>query len=132
MPTVREITYRNVRILSVDVSDTTATDYAGLIQLMETAKELIASKPPNSVLCLNNVGKVNFNNQVLEALQQYMEHNRPYIKKAAVIGLDGLKKIVFKGIIKLTHRDNIRDFEKEQEALDWLAATDAKGKPSDP
>jgi hypothetical protein len=51
-----------------------------------------------------------------------MEFNRPYIRQGAVIGLDGIKRIMVNSILKMNGRTNMKFFRTRDEAVKWLAA----------
>lgn len=43
------------------------------------------------------------------------------IEKTATVGISGIKKILFKGYITVTGQKNVKLFDTQKEALDWLA-----------
>ncbi|MDR1249621.1 MAG: hypothetical protein LBK63_09995 [Treponema sp.] len=52
----------------------------------------------------------------------WMDFNRPYIKQGAVIGMDGIKRIMVNSILKMSGRSNMKFFRTKDEAVQWLAA----------
>lgn len=42
------------------------------------------------------------------------------IEKTATVGITGIKKILFKGYIAVTGQKNVKLFDTQKEALDWL------------
>jgi hypothetical protein len=53
---------------------------------------------------------------------EWMDFNRPYIKLGAVIGLDGIKRIMVNSILKMSRRNNMKFCRTRDEAAQWLAA----------
>jgi hypothetical protein len=43
-----------------------------------------------------------------------------HMKSSAVLGINGIKKILFNGYNKATGATNVRAFDTKEEALDWL------------
>jgi hypothetical protein len=53
---------------------------------------------------------------------EWMDFNRPYIRQGAVIGLDGIKRIMVNSILKISGRSNMKFCKTREEAITWLAA----------
>ena len=83
------------------------------------AKKLISSQPRGQVLVLTDVTGSNFSQKSLESLKDLMQHNRPYVKASALVGLSPLTRVVFRAVMALTGRD-IRVFESRKEAIAYL------------
>jgi hypothetical protein len=83
------------------------------------AKTLIASQPKGQALVLTDVTGSNFSQQSLDRLKDLMQHNRPYVKASALVGLSALTRVVFRAVMALTRRD-IRVFESRKEAIAYL------------
>jgi hypothetical protein len=45
-----------------------------------------------------------------------------YIRHGAVIGLDGIKRIMVNSILKMSGRSNMKFFRGRDEAVKWLAS----------
>jgi hypothetical protein len=73
------------------------------------------------VLTLADVSNSPFDNSVKEALRDVLDHNRPYVLAAALLGVTGLKKVMYTALMRITGR-NSRVFETEADALAWLEA----------
>ncbi len=112
------IMHKGVKILYEDVSQSKADDILCFIQ---GAKPIIASQPKNSVLALVNVKDASFDTTITNALRDFMKSNAPYIKCAAVYGVDGLKEVVFRGILAVTGRKNVVLCKTLEEGKDYLA-----------
>ena len=112
------IMHKGVKILYEDVSQSKADD---ILAFIEGAKAIIASQPKNSVLALVNVKDASFDTTITAALKDFMKANTPYIKCAAVYGVDGLKEVVFRGILTVTGRKNLVLCKTLEEGKDYLA-----------
>jgi len=90
-----------------------------IVNVMNEAKSYIFKQPPSSVLALTNIEGMHFNNQVKDVFSEFVKQNKPYIKNSAVVGVDGLKQILYNGIMKLTGRD-VKAFSTMSVAKSWL------------
>lgn len=48
-------------------------------------------------------------------------HNKPYVQNGAALGVQGLQKVVFDSVMKISGR-NLPIFKSKEEGLDWLVA----------
>jgi hypothetical protein len=117
---VQFIRHRDIEILSIDWSDGTSPE---ILQAMEDAKRVIASRPPHSVRTLTDVTGARLDKKVTEALKDYAAHNKPYVLAGAVIGLNDLKMVAFNFVNRATGR-SLRAMSSAEEARDWLATAE--------
>jgi hypothetical protein len=87
--------------------------------VMNDAKEFIYKQPLSTVFALSNIDGMHFNNQIKDLFAEFVKENKPYIKASALIGMNGLKQIVFNGLMRITGRD-IKSFSTIDEAKNWL------------
>lgn len=87
--------------------------------VLTESKALIRSRPLKSMVNLANIEGMHFNNRIKEMFVEYVKGNADYVMHSAIIGVNGLKRIVFNGIMKLTGRD-VRCFDSIEEAKKWL------------
>jgi hypothetical protein len=113
---VQFIEHRGQRVLFINYSD---CDIALLKAVAEEMHRVISKEPPKSVLTLNDVTGTSFDSESVEVLKSKVIANAPYVKRAAVIGIRGLQKLIYEAIQKFSQR-NIPLFDSRQEALDWL------------
>lgn len=90
-----------------------------IVDEIEDVKKYVITQPLGSVLFLTNVSNTAYNGDVAEAFRLLAEHNKPYARASAVVGITGLKKFTFEMIIKLTGR-KIVVFDDIEKAKDWL------------
>jgi len=113
------INYNGKTFFFMNFSDLREVD--AVKALVQESANYIRSQPEKSVLTLSNITGMHFNNEIKNVFSDFLKGNKPYIKASAVVGLGGLQRIVYNGIMKLTGRE-IRSFENIMVAQDWLSA----------
>jgi hypothetical protein len=83
------------------------------------AKKLISSQPRGQALVLTDVTGSNFSQRSIDSLKDLVQHNKPYVKASALVGLSALTRVVFRAVMALTGRD-IRVFETREQAIAYL------------
>lgn len=86
------------------------------------AREVIACYPPGGVYTLTNVEGVLFDSETKRMVAEWMAYNSPYVRYAAIIGADGIKKLMIASILKITQRDNTKLHMSREAALEWLTS----------
>lgn len=109
--------HKGKRIFYMNLAVKTPEELKERIEIM---KPVIAKEPPKSILCLADVQHGSFNPEITQIIKEFAKHNEPYIKVTACIGVEGLKKIIFDGVLLFTKRKNLAMKNSKQEALDWL------------
>ncbi len=113
------INHKGKRVLLIDFSN------SGIDQINATiaqAKPLIAREPPLSILCLVDTTGSKFDIKISKALQEFSAHNKPYMKMTALVGVEGLQKVIYFAVLTFTKRTNIVLKNSREEALDWLVS----------
>ena len=113
---VKFIPYKNKQILLIDFSDCSPEQ---ALQVISQAKALIGKQPKASLLVLTNVKNGHFNPTVSQAMKGFTLHNKPFVKKSAVIGLSGIQRIIYAAVVKFSGR-KLPLFEDEIRAKEWL------------
>ena len=113
---VRFIKHHEKEILLLDFSNS-GTDE--VLKIIEDAKRVISTKPENSLLTLTDVTNARFNEKVGDSMKVFSAHNKPYVKAAAVVGITGLKKIIFGAVMAFSKR-NLESFDEVEQAKNWL------------
>jgi hypothetical protein len=113
---VRFIEHQGQRVLFINYSH---CDVAMLKAVAEEGHRVIAREQPNSVLTLNDVTGTNFDKESVAVLQAMVAGNAPYVRRAAVIGISGLQRLIYEGVQAFSRR-RIPLFESRQQALNWL------------
>lgn len=94
-------------------------DTAEVMTLIEECARQVRQRPMRSVLTLTLVSRGPFNNEVVESLKELTAGNSPYVRKAAVVGIHGLYKVVMNAVSRFSQRDFMLCETKEQ-ALHYL------------
>jgi hypothetical protein len=100
-------------------------DYAGVrdpeeaVRSIQHSKTVVAAQPRASLLVMTVVRDARYNAAVLQGMKELAAHNAPYVKASAVVGMSGLHRIAYQAVILFSKR-NIKVFDHESEALDWL------------
>ncbi|MFC1770023.1 hypothetical protein ACFLZI_03100 [Nitrospirota bacterium] len=117
MERVTFIKHKGVEILhlnftSIPPEETFAT--------VDEAKKVISQHPPKSLLTLTDVTDAQVTSDVSNSLRDFVNHNKPYVKAGAVLGVSGVKKVILNSIMRLTGR-KLTAFSTMEEAVDWLS-----------
>jgi hypothetical protein len=116
MPKVEFITHKGKEILFLDFSYGRPDN---IMPFIEEAKKIIAGQPQSSLLTLTDVTEGQFNNKISDVFKKFALHNKPYVKAAAVVGVVGLRKVLYEMVIKFSGRQ-MSVFDTLEEAKDWL------------
>jgi hypothetical protein len=115
---VRFIEQRGKRILLIDFSGLQTTEE--ILAEVENARAVVAAQPPGSLLTLTHVKGARYTPPVMEALKKLAADNKPYVRAAAVVGMEGLHRVLYRAVILFSRR-NIETFDSMNEAREWLA-----------
>jgi hypothetical protein len=115
------IDYNGKKIFFIDFSDLQFIDQVKAVA--EEIKKYVPQQPPNSIYSLTTIEGMHFNNSIKEVFTELAKLNKPYVKAGAIVGVDGLKQILFNGIMKLSGRD-MKSFSSMELAKEWLASFD--------
>jgi hypothetical protein len=110
------VSYKGKSVVVVDIANTKPAE---TISALNVAQKQISLHPTNSVLILTDVTGTTYNNEVSVAIKDFTAKNSAYVKKSAVVGVDGLRMVLLRTVMLLTRRD-IKPCATRQEALDWL------------
>src|SRR5271169_738088 len=92
MDRVQFITHKGKRILYFDLS---SCKFAEISDVIAEAKRTVAGQPPGSVLALTNVTDTELSKNSSAVIKDFTAHNKPFIKASAVIGVEGLRKVIY-------------------------------------
>lgn len=90
-----------------------------IIEVLVESKTEIRSHPIKSMINLANISGMHFNNSIKELFFEFVKGNANYVQHSAIVGVDGIRRIVFNGIMKLSGRD-VRCFDSVEDAKKWL------------
>jgi len=117
MERVQTIIHQGKKILYSDFSNLKFIEEVK--EVMKDVQKYVHAQPLNSIYSLVNVEGTHFNNDIKEMFAEVAKTNKPFVKVTAVIGISGLKQIMYRAIMKLSGR-NDECFSTIQQAKDWL------------
>lgn len=115
---MKNIFHKGINIFYMDFSNLTTKE--DIMEKILEYNRFIISQEENSIHALTNVQNIFFNKDIFQNFHEFVLKNKPYIKKSAIIGVDGLTKVMFNAILNLTKRD-LKLFNTIEEAKDFLA-----------
>ena len=92
----------------------------GFLDVIRSAKPLVAASPLNSLYTAANVENIRYDSKTKLIIMDFIEHNKPYVKCAAIFGMDGIKKLVIKTLMKLCGRKNVLFTFTKEKAIELL------------
>ena len=120
MGSVKFITYKDKNILFIDLANC-SKEHA--FQVLEKSKSIIKEQPKYSVLALADINNENlYIPDLFLAMQEFVKHNKPYIKASAVIASEERLKL-FIDILSYSSGRKFSIFDDALEAKDWLIKT---------
>ena len=102
MDRVKFINHGSERILQLDFSNMLPEE---LEEVVSEAKKVIHAQPQGTVLTMTKVDGARFNNTTVSLLKDFAKDNEPYVRRAAIVGLQGLQKFVLEAVSKFTKRE---------------------------
>ena len=119
MERIRFISHGSDRILELDFSNLIPEELEGIV---EEAKKVIHAEPEGSVLTMTKVDGARFNNATVSLLKNFAKENEPFVRRAAIVGLEGLQKFVLDAVSKFSRRE-FYVCDTVEEAKERLTAT---------
>ena len=93
---------------------------SGYAELIEAIKPLVANYPKNSLYTITNIGNIRYDSDTKKIALDLLNHNKPYVKYAAIFGVDGIKKMLVMALMKLCGRKNIFFAFSREKAIEIL------------
>ena len=116
MEFVKWIDYKGKKILLSDLAKTGPADWPEIDSQYE---ENMKGMPDDSVLALVCVEDAHFDSETIKKFKERAKKDAPYIKKTAVVGITGIKKVVYSSIMRFAGRDG-KVFDDREQAKEWL------------
>jgi hypothetical protein len=92
----------------------------GIKSRVEGAKKIIMASQPDSVLLLTDFRNMRYDKERTDYAKQVSIDIKPFVKKSALLGIEGLKKIIMQSLMVFSGRTNMKPFAEVKEALEWL------------
>ena len=122
MEKLQLITHKGKQIVFADYSSLRhKEDKPDIIAILAELKGFVAKQPEQSVLVLSDVTNIYLEKELSDMFTEMVEHNKPYVKRSAVIGVTGFKKSIHNIMMALTGRE-VKIFNDLESAKDWLVA----------
>ncbi len=119
MAGVYELDHKGKTIVCLDIAGLQSQDKPEFHKLVAQAKQNIRKHPPKSALVITNVTNTGFDTEISGIINEYAQHNTPYVKASAIVGISGWAKIILIAIKTVTGRDFFLANTME-EAKEWL------------
>ena len=114
---VRTLDHQGHKIVLIDATNCAAKQAA---QVLVAGRALVATHAPGSALTLTDVTGAVFDDAATAEAKRNAELNAPFVRAAALVGVTGLKKIVYVAVSRMSGR-KFELFDDRLKALDWLA-----------
>ncbi len=105
------------RIVQIDFDGCEPDQYG---ELLAEAERIILQEQPAAARALTLVGDTHFDPEAVEQLTRFATRVTPLLERSAVVGLTGVKKVIFGGI-KEHYRAPVGLFDDPEQAKEWLA-----------
>jgi hypothetical protein len=121
MSPVRFITHQGRQILFVDVTNCSGEE---VIELLTEVQDVVTAQPRGSVLTLGDLTGAQFSRAAVTRMKEVAVLDRPYVKRAALVGAQSLPKVFYEALKTFSQRE-FRKFKTREEAMDWLVKEEA-------
>lgn len=116
MPKVEIINRRGKKIVYTDLARADVADFSSVLEM---STKVIVANPQSSVLAVMDVTEAKYNRETVRMMSNYVAFIRPYLKAGAVVGVTGLKKVVYDTIMQI-YKAKYPLFSTVEQACDWL------------
>lgn len=118
MPKVNSITHAGKTLVHIDFRGCVPGTFAPVVR---EAEGVLTAMPKGSAVVLTNVEDVRFDPATVAEMQRFVSNVTPYLKANALVGVTGMKAVVFNGI-KPFYKVPVQLCPTEDAAKAWLAA----------
>jgi len=122
MECIQEFVREGKNFIYLDFSELSAS--SELLSLIEEAKPVIAKYPEKSLYTISDFDRIRLDSLPKEVMSEFMEHNAPYVRYGAIIGLDGVKRLFANTLMKMSGRKNMHVAFSMEQAIEWLLKQD--------
>ena len=116
MDRLRFITHQGRQILLIDLTNCSAED---VMKIAGEVQRMVTAQPRDSTLSLSDLTGAQFSRSAFTRMKEVAVFNRPYVKRAAIVGGESLPKVFYEALKTFSRREFPR-FQTRQEAMDWL------------
>lgn len=105
MAGISTLSVNGKEIILVDCANLDIKHKEETIAILQQASRLVAAKPSKSVRIITDITNLSYNTEIFEAFKRYAADNTAYVLGSALVGLNGLQKVMFNAIKTITRRD---------------------------
>lgn len=118
MERIEEFSHSGKNFIYFDFSEVRSNDE--FVRLIEESKPFVTKYAEDSLYTITNIERVRFDSKTKEMAADWAIHNKPYVKYGAVIGVDGIKKIMANAVFALSGRKNMSFASTKESAMELL------------
>ena len=111
------IEHKGKRILTIN---SVGADLKMVKAIAAECWHIVSRQELQSVRTLNDITGGEFTTETVRIFSELAAKNRPYVVRAAVIGIKGMRFFAYQTVVSLTKRP-LKLFDNRTEALDWLS-----------
>src|SRR5713101_7692264 len=126
MDRVRFLPHQGKQILLADLANCNAEEVTAIVGEVQ---RIVTAQPRESVLALNDLTGAQFSRDAVTRMKEVAVLDRPYVKRAAMVGAESLPKVFYDALKTFSRREFPR-FKTREEAMDWLVREDGGGEMS--
>jgi hypothetical protein len=113
---LRFIKHKGHAIYLIDFKNCKAKE---LLLLLDQVRSDIARHEPGSVLTLAEFEGAEIDKQVATRMKEVLVLDRPYVKRSAWVGTEGLPQVFYEHFKNFSQRE-LPQFKTREEAMEWL------------
>jgi hypothetical protein len=113
------ITHHDRQIFLQDFSGHYLTDIDAIKEELAAVQQVVVQQPKGSVLVLSDFRNTQIGRELMDQLVASSKQTKPYVKKTAVLGVVGTKRVLGDMLIHLTGQQ-LTLFDDLEVAKDWL------------
>ena len=118
MERIEEFTCEGRNFIYIDFSG--CREEKDFVDLTNKIEQVIIKYPKKSLYTITNIADIRFDTRSKDIVAKYMEKNKPYVKCGAVIGVDGIKKMMLNGVFQMSGRDDLFYVFTKEKAIELL------------
>jgi len=115
---LRFIKHKDKEILLVDLNQATKQE---MLDLLVSIQDTVTEHPRDSVLILADFCGAHIDKDIATRMKEVLVFDRPYVKKAAWVGTEGIPSVFYENFKSFSRRD-FPTFNTREEAMEWLVA----------
>ena len=110
------VEHKGQTIFVVDFSNCSSKE---MMVLLDLVRADVAGHAPGSVLTLADFSGAQVDKTVATHIKEVLTFDRPYVKKSAWVGTEGLPNVFYEHFKSFSQRE-LPTFKTREEAMDWL------------